>query len=161
MSITVIETNSVRQILDGANEWLEFDDVVRKMDEAGLFPQELASSAVASGKRIYVRRALARMKDKVGFPLYPSVRITDADGKKKRVYKQLSLFEIDDYKAVVNTHVDLSNHHRRMAEGYADRCLQLHQIQLSLWDLEGSKQDLGDEIDDHWTTSPIVTAKPK
>ena len=88
MKLMLTEKNSVRQILEGAAEWMDIDVVVRKIDEAGLFPQELTSSAVARLKRIYVRQALAGMKDKDGFPLYPSVRITDADGKKKRVYRQ-------------------------------------------------------------------------
>ncbi len=36
MNIKLIETNSVREILDRATEWMDIDDVVRKMDEACL-----------------------------------------------------------------------------------------------------------------------------
>ena len=91
MNTVCKEASSVRQMLDAAAGWHDIDELVSKMDEAGLFPPEVVSSALGKAKKTYARRILSQMKDKDGFPLYPSVNVTDADGEKQRIYKQETL----------------------------------------------------------------------
>jgi len=80
-------------------------------------------------------------------------------GERNNASKQELLFDMEDYKAVVNYHANLSNHHRTMAKGYADRCEQKHKVQLSLWDLD-EKNKGGDY--DEWLDAPSdVPNKPR
>jgi hypothetical protein len=115
--------------------------------------------AVSNAKKAQIRKVISKLKDKDGFPLFPSITIVDDEGKRKRVYKQELLFDVEDYKTVVNYHAKLSNHHRDMAEGYAKRCEKKHQVQLSLWDLGESVQE---QLDGEWTDATSVSpGKPR
>ncbi len=127
-------------------------------DEAGYWESDFESRALTNAKKMRIRKIISKVKDKDGFPLFPSVTILD-DGKKKRVYKQETLFDVEDYKAVVNYHARLSNHHRDMAEGYVKRCEKKHQVQLSLWDLD---ENVDEPLDDEWTdTTSSSSGKPR
>ncbi|MEJ7593813.1 MAG: hypothetical protein WKF77_19920 [Planctomycetaceae bacterium] len=127
MNTICTEASSVRQMLDAAAGWHDIDELVSKMDEAGLFPPEVVLSAIGKAKKTYARRILSQMKDKDGFPLYPSVNVTDANGNKKRVYKQETLFDVEDYKAVIGTHL-LGINHERLTFRFLDRYFRLTDV---------------------------------
>jgi hypothetical protein len=94
---------------------------------------------------------IRKLKDKDGFPLFPSVRVTDEQGVTRHVYKQELLFDLEDYRVVVDYHANLSKHHRTMAKGYADRCEKKFMVQLSLWDLDEKN---GDADYGEWSDTP-------
>ncbi len=151
-------TQGFVEILSSSNEWQTIDDLMAICDEAGYWESDFESRALTNAKKMRIRKIISKVKDKDGFPLFPSVTILD-DGKKKRVYKQETLFDVEDYKAVVNYHASLSNHHRDMAEGYVKRCEKKHQVQLSLWDLD---ENVDEPLDDEWTdTTSSYPGKPR
>jgi hypothetical protein len=135
-------------ILESSDGWHTIDELVSILDDSGYWVDGFHAKALSNAKKAHVRSMIRRLKDKDGFPLFPSVRITDEEGGTRRVYKQELLFDLEDYRAVVDFHANLSSHHRRMAKGYADRCEKRYRVQLSLWDLEV-------KVDDHdyeeWT----------
>jgi len=141
-------TQGFVEILSSSNEWQTIDDLMAICDEAGYWESDFESRALTNAKKMRIRKIISEVKDKDGFPLFPSVTILDDDGKKKRVYKQETLFDVEDYKAVVNYHASLSNHHRDMAEGYVKRCEKKHKVQLSLCDLD---ENVDEPLDDEWT----------
>ena len=140
----------LREILDRATSWQTIDDVVSMLDDVGFWDDGFARNAVSNAKKAYIRNLIRTLKDRDGFPLFPSVRMVDEDGNKRRVYKQETLFDVDDYRTMVDYHANLSNHHRQMAEGYVERCEKRHLVQLSLWDL---RKEADIEVDDEWTAS--------
>lgn len=134
----------VKEALSSASEWQTIDSLVAICDEAGCWQAGFAQRAITNAKKLQIRKVVSNLKDKDGFPLFPSITVLDDEGKRKRVYKQELLFDVEDYKTVVNYHARLSNHHRDMAEGYVERCKEKHEVQLSLWDLG---EDFDDQLD--------------
>jgi hypothetical protein len=150
---------SFSDILENSDGWHTIDELVSILDESGYWEDGFRAKALANAKKTHVRGMIRKLKDKDGFPLFPSVRITDAEGVTRRVYKQELLFDVEDYKAVVNYHANLSNHHRTMAKGYADRCEKKYEVQLSLWDIEEKSED--HDYDEWLDTSSEAPNKPR
>ena len=139
------------EILTNSDEWQTIDDLVAICDQAGYWEVDFEYRALTNAKKMRIRKVISKLKDKDGFPHFPSVTILDDEGKRKRVYKQELLFDVEDYKTIVNYHARLSNHHRDMAKGYVKRCERNHKVQLSLWDLG---ENVDNQLDDEWTNTP-------
>ena len=149
----------VKEALSSSSEWQTIDGLVAICDEAGCWEVDFEQRAILNTKKARIRKVVSKFKDKDGFPLFPSITLVDDDGKKRRVYKQELLFDVEDYMVVVDCHARLSNHHREMAEGYVKRCERKHQVQLSLWDLG---EIVDEQLDDEWTdTSSGSPGKPR
>lgn len=118
----------VKEALCNSNEWQTIDGLVAVCDEAGCWGIGFTQRATANAKKSQIRKVVSNLKDEDGFPLFPSITIIDDEGKRKRVYKQETLFDVEDYKTVDNYHARLSNHHKDMAEGYVKRCEDKHDV---------------------------------
>lgn len=105
-----------------ANAWAKIDTLVALCDEHGFWNDEFLSHTADNAKKAFVRRMIKTLKTDDGDPVWASVETTDDEGKTVRVYKQETLFNVDDYRQVVSYHGDRANHHREMALGYARRC---------------------------------------
>ena len=104
MITTCVQRRGLSRFSPAPTEWQTIDDLMAICDEAGCWEFDFESRALTNAKKMRIRKIISRVKDKDGFPLFPSVTILDDDGKKKRVYKQETLFDVEDYKAVVNYH---------------------------------------------------------
>ncbi len=146
-------------LLSGESDWMTIDEVVALCDEAGFWDRDFETRALANAKKAKIRRAIGQLKDKHGLPKFPSIMITDDEGVKKRVYKQETLFDVEDYKTIVNCHVALANHHRDRAIEYVKRCERRHEVQLLLWELG---EGFDEAIDSEWTapTEPTTGQSP-
>lgn len=105
-----------------ANAWATIDTLVALAEEHGCFGDEFLSQAESVAKKNAVRRMVKQLKDASGEPVWASVETTNDDGKTVRVYKQETLFNVEDYRQVIGYHSDRSDYHRAMATGYATRC---------------------------------------
>jgi hypothetical protein len=54
----------------------------------------------------------------------------DEDGKQVRVYKQETLFNVDDYQQVIGYHKERRHHHDKMVRGYKRRCKDRFAVEL-------------------------------
>jgi hypothetical protein len=106
---------------DADTGWIAVEDLVERCDAIGFWSQDFADEAAREAKKARVRKLIRTLKDGHGWPQWASVQIIDADGRKRRVYKQETLFDLEDYRKVVAYHATLGKHHQAMAAGYRKR----------------------------------------
>ena len=114
------------------SRWGDIDFLVEKCESAGVFSDEELERAAESYKKERVRRLVKSIKDENGWPIFASVVAFEADGTEKRVYKQETLFDVEDYRQVVIFHQSRATHHMQMANGYAERSNNRFDDQLKL-----------------------------
>lgn len=112
--------------------WGDIDFLVEKCEAAGMFSDEDLDRAAKSYKKDRVRRLVKSLKDENGWPIFASVKVLEISGDEKRVYKQESLFDVDDYNQVVAYHTQQAQHHMQMANGYTERANVRFGNQLNL-----------------------------
>ena len=151
---------SLARILANSDGPRTIEEVVTMLDEKSYnWGADFNARELAKAKKARIRREISRLKDKEGFPKFPSIIVVGEDGVRKQVFKQETLFDVEDYKTIVSYHVKLSNHHRDMAKGYVKRCKARHEVQLSLWVL-GEPMD--DQIDEEWAGVDVAApAQPR
>ena len=78
-------------------------------------------------------RTELRTKDENGVPKYGSLEIVDrATGEKQRIYKQTSMFDVDEYRAVANYHIGEARAHLKTAEAIAGAASKRFGVQLEI-----------------------------
>jgi hypothetical protein len=110
--------------------WLTVDDLVRHCEREGLFSKEFLEHATATAKKALVRKMARAQKDGRGWTQWASIKTKTPDGKEIRVYKQETLFDLEDYRQVIGYHATLAQHHRQVAQGYAARARERFGKQL-------------------------------
>lgn len=119
-------------LMGNADKWASIEDLVSLCDDAGYWSDEFYAQAQGSAKKSMVRRLIRTLKDDTDFPVWASVETTNEDGKNVRVYKQETLFDVDDYRQVVSYHSDRSSYHATVAKEYAKRCKVRFNKQLKI-----------------------------
>lgn len=120
-----------KEILYGQGTWEEINDLAMRAYKENWFPEAAEKGALA-----YIKSCLRRMAKKrdpiTKLPILASIEIADSASPTatKRVYKQLSLFDIADYEQVCGYHYQQAEHHRSMATAYSDDCYKKYGIRL-------------------------------
>lgn len=113
-------------------QWATIDEIVSKLDDAGYWDEEFQAGALLDRKKAHVRRQMKSLKDENSWPMFANVVTRDADGNEARVYKQETLFDLNDYRQTVRYHVEAGQHHIRMAIGYRAQAFKRYQVQIPL-----------------------------
>jgi hypothetical protein len=108
--------------------WANIDELTESLKDAGWFTSEFLEGAVENAMKERVRKEMKSHKDADGMPLF--VSIVKPDGE--RVYKQETLFDLDDYKQVVNYHRERGQHHINIAKVYRDRAFDRFRVRIQL-----------------------------
>lgn len=120
------------QITGNMDGWATIDEIVSLCDDASFWTDGFLADAEDKAKKSVVRRLIKSIRGIDSAPEWASVLTTDDDGKPQRIYKQETLFDVEDYRQVVTYHADRSRYHRITAEGYAKRCKQRFNVQLRM-----------------------------
>lgn len=118
-------------IMSGVNKWASIDELVSICDEQGYWDEAFMEGAVGKAKRSEIRRLTRQLKDEHG-DAWASVEIRNDEGETTRVYKQLALFDVGDFKQAIDYHCDRSSYHHHKAVEYQRRCNDKHGVQLQL-----------------------------
>jgi len=102
--------------------------------DRGVFDDEFMGKAAEVAVKAVLRRELKRKDDK-GDSLYHSVSVPDDAGEFTPVYKQETLFDVEDFRRVVNYYVHQANYNANEARKMARHCFERYAVQLPL-DLE-------------------------
>lgn len=115
-------------------EWASIDELCDMCLEAeDVFTDDDWEQARRSYAKTRIRREMKKLTDETGFPLFASVHTRDPQtGKTKRVYKQEALFDIDDYRAVIEEYAGRVKHDCEMMRGYKNRAETRFSEQLPL-----------------------------
>lgn len=113
--------------------WADIEALKAMLDASAFWDEAFVDEAVDAHKKAYIRRAIRRITDDAGWPVFASVVTFNPEtGDEERRYKQETLFDRDDYAQVVRYHERQADHHLRMAQGYADHARARYGMQLRL-----------------------------
>lgn len=132
--MTTMQLGDVTAVL--AKTWATVDDIVKVLDKADYWSRDFKNKALERSKKVEVRRLMRANRGEDGLPVFPSVTELDAEGKLVRRYKQIALFNLDDFKKVIHYHLEQSDHHKDIAKVYANRCEKQLNYQLDLFDAD-------------------------
>jgi hypothetical protein len=122
---------AILAILGRQEGWATIDELVACLDRDNRWPQEWLTMVSARAKKDEVRHLIRRCKDENGWPTVASV-ITQTPEGKVRVYKQETLFTLDDYRQAVAYHHGRAKHFTKMRDGYRKRCYERLHVQLEI-----------------------------
>ena len=108
------------------------EDMVDALDAAGYWKPAWLDKTSRRAKKAKIRALIRQSKDASGWPTWASIILKRADGTEQRVYKQETLFDMDDYDHVINYWKWYVQHGMKMAEGYRDRKVKRGGEQLTL-----------------------------
>lgn len=111
--------------------WATIDEIVDACNEAGFWGDEFLMEVENAAKKSAARKLMKSLRSG-NAPEWASIVTTDENGDEKRIYKQETLFDVEDYRQVVRYHVNRAKYHRETAQGYADRCETKFNVQLRL-----------------------------
>lgn len=116
------------------SEWATIDDLREMCIEAGdVFSDDDHEQAIRNHMNTRIRREIKRLKDETGFPVFASVHTRDPEtGGQRRVYKMEALFDVEDYRAVIEEYAGRVKHDYEMMKGYRDRAERRFSEQLAL-----------------------------
>jgi hypothetical protein len=80
---------------------IDIDSLVEALAEQNAFDEYDEESAVRNWRKVQVRRAIKSLKGSDGLPLIFSIVDADENGKGVRKYKQEALFNVDEYRQVI------------------------------------------------------------
>jgi hypothetical protein len=103
-------------------KWMSIDDIFNKVQgNPELVERLLSGGAREKALKSACRQMVKRMKDENGMPRFASIITKDADGNETRVYKQETLFDVNDFVQLVDYHGKQVVHHAKMASHYSDK----------------------------------------
>ena len=111
--------------------WATIDQIVDACNAAGFWSDDFLTDAEDAAKKSAARKLMKTLRAG-GSPEWASIVTTDEEGDEQRIYKQETLFDVEDYRQVVRYHVDRAKYHRETAQAYADRCEAKFDVQLRL-----------------------------
>lgn len=125
-------------IADALSEWREVQDAPDLAQQLfdRLDDDEIERLAVR-GFTDEVRAALRR-KDSGGVPVYANVERIDKDGSRIRLYKQTSLFTVDDYRIAVASYERRAAANHRVAVALAKDCKTRLHVTIPLPGMENT-----------------------
>lgn len=119
------------EILDD-EKWLSIDELVKKVRTNTELKNRLLEDVEDKALKTACRQLVKRVKDENGMPRFASIVQTDESGNEKRVYKQETLFDVNDYLQVTNYHSTQVIHHAKMVRHYSAEYKTLTGKQLML-----------------------------
>jgi hypothetical protein len=121
----------MKNVIDTGNlGWVDINELTIRAIKENWFPE-----AQQKGIEAYVKariRVMARHKKSGSeLPELASIEIVDNETREaKRVYKQLALFTVNDYRQAIVYHRNQVKHHTNMAKAFADDCYEKFGVQL-------------------------------
>jgi hypothetical protein len=98
MQTTLIDPKIILQF---TRQRIDIDTLVEKLVAAHAFPEVEEDAILLQWRKSQVRRAVKSLKNEHGIPLIFSIVDVEASGQMVRKYKQEALFNMDDYKQVI------------------------------------------------------------
>lgn len=107
----------------GNKQWQTTDRMVEALDNAGFWNEEDAvAEALDMFKKDYVRRMVRSLRTKGGEKVFINVKRTTNDGSHEQVYKQETLFDVNDYRYAVQYYKGVGMHYIAEANRLAMNC---------------------------------------
>lgn len=117
-------------IIDGLQE-ATLDAIIDRLDAADYFDDDFFATVIDSGKRTMTRGYLKRIKGPDGRPLWYSVLAASAQDTRRR-YKQLELFDLEDFRQAIDYAVTRAQYWQGQAETLREALSKRYGEQLTL-----------------------------
>lgn len=100
-------------------QWCSIEGIVSEVEKNSDLAERLLSGDIRKQALKHAcRQLIKRLKNEDGLPRFASIVEKDESGNEMRVYKQETLFNLDDYVQVVKYHSNRVLHHAQMASHY-------------------------------------------
>jgi hypothetical protein len=106
--------------------WCTIDDIKAKLDREDYWSKQFLTVALDTAKKAKIRQLMRKVKEPDGRKTFASIVQPTPNGELQRVYKQETLFTLDDHYQVINYHVDRATYHMHVAEDHRERALKQH-----------------------------------
>jgi t-SNARE complex subunit (syntaxin) len=102
-------------------EWKDIEGLISALDDSDYWTDEFYQKSEREAKAHHIRKMMRSFKDEEGFPQFASVEVNLPDGRTSRVYKQLDLFERDDFGQARRYCVGKIRRYKYLYDGYTER----------------------------------------
>lgn len=125
--------SQVKQALDTATtQWASIDDLLAHVAGQIEVPEEFSRTAVQDRLKKVIRRQLKARRDADGLAQWESIERPGEGGEAEKVYKQLAMFDRDDYRITIDYYAQAGTYNLRKANTLAQRCNRTLKTRLPL-----------------------------
>jgi len=114
----------VEEALEGFGQWGTIEDLILHVQKSGPLPEEFVTTAARKQLAAVIRRVIKKRHDVDGLAEFESVERQTSDGETERVYKQIALFDREDFKLAIDYFAATARYHARKANSLTKRCNQ-------------------------------------
>lgn len=122
----------VKQALLNAPKQASINELLEHVSDSVSVPEEFLKEAANDRLKHVIRRQLKTLLGNDGLALFESIERPTAEGGTERVYAQLSLFDKNDYRRVIDYYTERGTYFARKANSLTRRCNVQHKTQLPL-----------------------------
>jgi hypothetical protein len=119
--------------ITASQRWLSIQELIDALDGSDFWDEQFYEKSEREAKAHFIRKMMRSFKDETGFPQFASVEVALPDGQISRIYKQLDLFERDDFTQTRAYCKSKIRHFNYLYEGYTKRELQKFGTQTLLY----------------------------
>lgn len=113
--------------------WARTEDLVTALDAMGDVWGDYEKKGLLEAKKALVRRYIKQLSED-GHQLVHSIERACEGGSMERVYKQETLFEVDDYKQAYIYHRGRQSYHVHIADDLRERCKKRYGVDCATSD---------------------------
>lgn len=115
-----MEQETFGRILIGLPDWKSVDAIRRACDEQGFWSSRFIERCMDTAKNDVIRGLIrcVKLKDGEGQRDELVGVVQKVNGKDVRAYKQLSLFDLGDFRQVIRFHTDRAGHHNEQVQRF-------------------------------------------
>lgn len=114
------------------NDFIDTDEATDLLDESGFWDSRDPDDLIRAQKKSETRLFLKTLKDEEGEPAFANIEIETLDGKVKHVYMQPYLFDVEQFKQIINYHTSKARHHADRARKLQKQLQAKYNIQYEL-----------------------------
>jgi hypothetical protein len=122
----------IKNLLVNAPKQATIDELLEFVSDSVNVPDEFTREAADIRLKAVIRRQLKTLLGPDGLAMFESIERPTADGGTERVYAQLTLFDKNDYRRVIDYYTERGSYFARKANSLTKRCNKQHQTQLPL-----------------------------
>lgn len=114
--------SQIAAALDEFENWGTIEEIFAFVTERVAIPKEFRDTAVRKALTPIIRRKIKARHDDEGLAEFESVERTKEDGNTERVYKQITLFDKNDYQLAVSYYQERGLYYCKKANSLVKRC---------------------------------------
>lgn len=129
-----IEKTPKQKVLEilAVNKFTETDDLTHLLIANGMWADKDPAEMIFAFQKSETRKWLKTLKDEHGRPAFANIEIENEAGETVHVYMQPYLFDIEQFKQVINYHISKTKYHANEAKEFQKELQSKYNVQYEL-----------------------------